>query len=147
MAMRYGYARVSSNTQDYAAQVDRSMTPGMLTSCAIGKPGVASFAPDARDGLARDRAFVTDCMLSNAREDPAQFVGTRQQLHIREQRSYGRQAGVLADDDAIRSAEQQRVERLVGALVLQQSIDMDARFVGEDMLTNDGLVERDAARS
>src|SRR6266436_7213746 len=53
---------------------------------------------------------------------------------------------MLADDDAIGPAEQHRVERLIGALVLQQSIDMDTGFMGEDMLADDRLVERNAAR-
>ena len=43
------------------------------TSRAIGKPGIADLAPDARDGLARDRALVVDGMLANAGENPAQL--------------------------------------------------------------------------
>ena len=67
-------------------------------------------------------------------------------LQVRQQRGDRRQAGMLADHDAIRAAEQQRIERLVGALVLQQAVDMDAGFVGEDMVAHDGLVERNGAR-
>ena len=53
---------------------------------------------------------------------------------------------MLADHDAIRAAEQQRIERLVGALILQQAVDMDAGFVGEDVVSDNGLVERNGAR-
>src|SRR6266700_5949639 len=79
------------------------------TSRTIGKSGVADLAPDPRDGLARDRTLIVNRMLSNASENPAQFVGTRRQVQIREQRGDCRQPGVLADDDAIRAAQQHRV--------------------------------------
>ena len=53
---------------------------------------------------------------------------------------------MLADDEVIRAAEQHRIERLIGALVLQEAVDMDAEFVGEHMVSDDRLVDRDGAR-
>ena len=49
---------------------------------------------------------------------------------------------MLADDDMVGTAEQRGIERLIGVPVLQQPVDMDAGFVGEDVLTDDCLVER-----
>ena len=53
---------------------------------------------------------------------------------------------MFADDEVMRPAEQHRIERLIGAPVLQQAVDMDTQLVGEDMIADDRLVERDRPR-
>src|SRR5687767_15479111 len=44
----------------------------------------------------------------------------RSQAQIRQQRGDRRQAGMLADHNSVGAAEQHRIERLVGPLILQQ---------------------------
>src|SRR6266700_5546768 len=85
-------------------------TSDMAASGAIRETGIANLAPDPRDGLARDRSLVVDRVLANPGQDAALLLGARRQLQIRQQRGNGRQAGVLADHDAVGAAEQHRVE-------------------------------------
>ena len=94
--------------------------PGSRTSRQIA---------DSRRG--RDRALVGDRVLAHAAKNCAQLVRRRRQLQV------GEQTTVIADRPEclpmtirLRAAEQHRIERLVGALVLQQAIDMDARIRG-----------------
>ena len=50
---------------------------------------------------------------------------------------------MLADHDLMRAPEHARIEGFIGARILEQPIDVNAGFMGEDMFADDGLVERD----
>ena len=87
--------------------------------------------------------LLLDRMLADARQDAALASSAlTESLRSDSRAVIADKPGMLADHDAVGAAEQPRVERLIGALVLEQAVDMDAEFVGEDVLADDRLVER-----
>ena len=50
---------------------------------------------------------------------------------------------MLADHDLMRAPEHARIEGFIGARVLEQPVDVNAGFMCEDVLADDGFVERD----
>ena len=73
-------------------------------------------------------------MLADAGENRPRLLRADRQPELGEERGDRGKSGMLADHDTIGAAEQARIQRLIGALVLQQAVDVNTRFMGEDVL-------------